>query len=69
MTARRLQTELLLQAGRLLLEYNESTREIHRALTRTARTLKERGGQFVLTDDVERVKRVTRFQLLESSVR
>jgi uncharacterized membrane protein YjjP (DUF1212 family) len=39
MSARRLQTDLLLQAGRLLLEYNESTGAIHRALTATARTL------------------------------
>jgi uncharacterized membrane protein YjjP (DUF1212 family) len=33
------QTNLLLQAGRLLLEYNESTGAIHRALTATARAL------------------------------
>jgi uncharacterized membrane protein YjjP (DUF1212 family) len=39
MSARRLQTNLLLQAGRLLLEYNESTGAIHRALTATARAL------------------------------
>src|SRR5262245_13053361 len=39
MSAPRLQTKLLLQAGRLLLEYNESTGAIHRALTATARTL------------------------------
>src|SRR5262245_22272235 len=39
MSVRRLHTKLLLQAGRLLLEYNESTRTIHGALTRTARTL------------------------------
>jgi uncharacterized membrane protein YjjP (DUF1212 family) len=39
MSARRLPTELLLQAGRLLLEYNESTGAIHRALTATARAL------------------------------
>jgi uncharacterized membrane protein YjjP (DUF1212 family) len=37
MSAPRLQTELLLQAGRLLLEYNESTAAIHRALTSTAK--------------------------------
>src|SRR5262249_4495068 len=36
---RRLQTELLVHAGRLLLEYNESTGAIHRALTATARAL------------------------------
>ncbi len=35
----RLQTDLLLQAGRLLLGYNESTAAIHRALTATARAL------------------------------
>jgi uncharacterized membrane protein YjjP (DUF1212 family) len=39
MNTRRLHTHLLLQAGRLLLEYNESTEAIHRALTRTARAL------------------------------
>jgi uncharacterized membrane protein YjjP (DUF1212 family) len=39
MSAPRLQTKLLLQAGRLLLEYNESTAEIHRALTSTAKAL------------------------------
>jgi uncharacterized membrane protein YjjP (DUF1212 family) len=37
--ARPLVTELLLQAGRLLLEYNESTGAIHRALTATAQAL------------------------------
>jgi uncharacterized membrane protein YjjP (DUF1212 family) len=42
MSTRRLQTQLLVHAGRLLLEYNESTRVIHRALAATAR---------VLTDD------------------
>jgi uncharacterized membrane protein YjjP (DUF1212 family) len=36
---RRLQTDLLLQAGRLLLEYNESSGEILRTLTATARSL------------------------------
>ena len=39
MSALRLQTNLLLQAGRLLLEYNESTGAILRTLTATARTL------------------------------
>src|SRR5262249_35508316 len=39
METRRLHTELLAHAGRLLLEYNESTEEIHRALTTTARAL------------------------------
>jgi uncharacterized membrane protein YjjP (DUF1212 family) len=37
MSALRLQTELLLQAGRLLLEYNECSAAIHRALTTTAK--------------------------------
>jgi uncharacterized membrane protein YjjP (DUF1212 family) len=41
MSVRRLHTELLVQAGRLLLEYNESTGAIHCALTATARALKE----------------------------
>jgi uncharacterized membrane protein YjjP (DUF1212 family) len=39
MSARGLHTDLLVLAGRLLLEYNESTGEIHRALTATARAL------------------------------
>jgi uncharacterized membrane protein YjjP (DUF1212 family) len=39
MRTRRLQTELLVQAGRLLPEYNESTGAIHRALSATARAL------------------------------
>jgi uncharacterized membrane protein YjjP (DUF1212 family) len=39
MSAPRLETNLLLQAGRLLLEYNESTGAIHHALTTTARAL------------------------------
>jgi uncharacterized membrane protein YjjP (DUF1212 family) len=39
MNTRRLQTDLLAQAGRLLLEYNESTRAIHGALTTTSRAL------------------------------
>src|SRR5262245_36263392 len=39
MSTRRLQTELLAHAGRLLLEYNESTGAIHRALTATAGAL------------------------------
>jgi uncharacterized membrane protein YjjP (DUF1212 family) len=41
MASRRLETNLLLQAGRLLLEYNESTGAIHRALTATAGALTE----------------------------
>src|SRR5262245_39748398 len=36
---RRLHVELLAHAGRLLLEYNQSTRAIHRALRETARAL------------------------------
>jgi hypothetical protein len=51
MSALRLQTNLLLQAGRLLLAYNESTGEIHRALTATARAL---------TDETCHVKAVRR---------
>ena len=39
MSDRRLQTRLLLQTGRLLLEYNESTEEIHHTLIGTARAL------------------------------
>src|SRR5262249_14786485 len=39
MDTRRLQTELLVHAGRLLLEYNESTGAIHRALTATSGAL------------------------------
>ncbi len=39
MSARRTELDLLLQAGRLLLEYNESAREIHHALTATAKAL------------------------------
>jgi uncharacterized membrane protein YjjP (DUF1212 family) len=39
MDTRRLHTELLAHAGRLLLEYNESTGGIHRALTATAGAL------------------------------
>jgi uncharacterized membrane protein YjjP (DUF1212 family) len=39
MSARRLQTDLLAHAGRLLLEYNESTGTIHRVLNETAKAL------------------------------
>jgi uncharacterized membrane protein YjjP (DUF1212 family) len=39
MSETHLQTNLLLQAGRLLLEYNESTAQIHRTLTSTAKAL------------------------------
>jgi uncharacterized membrane protein YjjP (DUF1212 family) len=41
MSTRRLHTELLAHAGRLMLEYDESTRAIHRALTATSRALSE----------------------------
>jgi uncharacterized membrane protein YjjP (DUF1212 family) len=49
MSAPRPQTNLLLQAGRLLLEYNESTGAIHRALTATARALTEETCQVAVT--------------------
>src|SRR5687768_10386101 len=39
MTERRLRTELLLEAGRMLLEYNESSGELVRVLTATAQSL------------------------------
>jgi uncharacterized membrane protein YjjP (DUF1212 family) len=39
MSGPRLQTKLLLQAGRMLLEYGESTGAIHRALTATAKAV------------------------------
>jgi uncharacterized membrane protein YjjP (DUF1212 family) len=43
MAPRRAQLELLARAGQLLLEYNESTGEIHRALNATARALTGEG--------------------------
>ena len=49
MSVRHLQTDLLLQAGRLLLEYNESTAAIHRALTRTARALTDETSHVVVS--------------------
>jgi uncharacterized membrane protein YjjP (DUF1212 family) len=49
MSTRRLQTELLAQAGRLLLEYNESTRAIHRALSATARALSDEACQVAVS--------------------
>jgi uncharacterized membrane protein YjjP (DUF1212 family) len=49
MTDLRLSTKLLLQAGRLLLEYNESTAAIHRALKATARALTNRTCQVAVT--------------------
>ncbi len=45
----RLQTALLLQAGRLLLAYNESTGAIHRALTATARALTDETCHVVIS--------------------
>src|SRR5215470_13881350 len=39
MSTRRLLTEMLVHTGRLLLEYDESTEAIHRALSATARAL------------------------------
>jgi uncharacterized membrane protein YjjP (DUF1212 family) len=47
----RLQTNLLLQAGRLLLEYNEATEAIQRALVSTARSLTAEACHVVVTYD------------------
>lgn len=47
----RLQTELLAYAGRLLLEYNESTGAIHRTLTATARAITDRDCNVVVSYD------------------
>jgi uncharacterized membrane protein YjjP (DUF1212 family) len=44
-----MQTRLLLQAGRLLLEYNESTEGIHRALATTARALTDETCEVVVS--------------------
>jgi uncharacterized membrane protein YjjP (DUF1212 family) len=49
MSGPRLQARLLLQAGRLLLEYNESTGAIHRALTTTARALTDEACHVVVS--------------------
>ena len=49
MSAPRLETHLLLQAGRLLLEYNESTGAIHRALTTTATALTDEACHVVVS--------------------
>jgi uncharacterized membrane protein YjjP (DUF1212 family) len=49
MSDRQLQTHLLLQAGRLLLEYNESTGAIHRALRATATTLTDETCRIVVS--------------------
>jgi uncharacterized membrane protein YjjP (DUF1212 family) len=44
-----LPTTLLLEAGRLLLEYNESTAEIHRTLMATARALSDKRCRVAVT--------------------
>jgi uncharacterized membrane protein YjjP (DUF1212 family) len=49
MSPRQLHTELLLQAGRLLLEYNDSTETIHRALLATARALTDEPCQVAVS--------------------
>jgi uncharacterized membrane protein YjjP (DUF1212 family) len=49
MSGRRLHTNLLLQAGRLLLEYNESTGAIHRALSATATALTDEACQIAVS--------------------
>jgi uncharacterized membrane protein YjjP (DUF1212 family) len=49
MSARRLETNLLLQAGRLLLEYNESTEAIHRALISTAKSLTDKSCSVLIS--------------------
>jgi uncharacterized membrane protein YjjP (DUF1212 family) len=46
---RRIQTDLLLQAGRLLLEYNESSGEVLRTLTATARSLTDEPCHVAIT--------------------
>jgi hypothetical protein len=49
MSTRHLQTELLVHAGRLLLEYNESTRAIHRAPMATSRVLSDEACQVAVS--------------------
>jgi uncharacterized membrane protein YjjP (DUF1212 family) len=49
MSAARLQTDLLLQAGRLLLEFNESTAAIHHALMSTAKALSDKTCHVVVS--------------------
>jgi uncharacterized membrane protein YjjP (DUF1212 family) len=49
MSARRLQTDLLVCAGRLLLEYNESTGTIHRTLTAVAKALTDESYQVTIS--------------------
>jgi uncharacterized membrane protein YjjP (DUF1212 family) len=49
MSKRRLLTDLLAHAGRLLLEYNESTEATHRALTATAGALTDQACQVVVS--------------------
>jgi uncharacterized membrane protein YjjP (DUF1212 family) len=49
MSTRRLPTELLAHAGQLLLEYNDSTHAIHRALTATSRVLSDETCQVAVS--------------------
>ena len=63
----------LISDGCLRLEIDVSgltsiSAEVLGMLVRTARSLKQRGGQFILIDRAERVKRVTRWKHLEASV-
>ena len=51
MSARDLQTDLLLEAAALLLEYNESTGEIQRALQATANTISNEPCHLVISYD------------------
>jgi hypothetical protein len=46
---RHLQTELLAHSGRLLLEYNDSTHAIHRALKATSRALLDQSCQVAVS--------------------
>ena len=66
--------EFVLQEGCRRLEVDVSGLQILEQpllalLARTARTLRERGGEFVVIDNEARVKRVTRTRHLETSVR
>ena len=49
MSTRCLPTELLAHAGRLLLEYDESTEAIHRTLTATSRALSDEACQVAVS--------------------
>ncbi len=51
-----------------LSEVESISREALSLLTRTARSVKERGGQFVVTDRADRVRQVTRARHLQASV-